>query len=200
MMHKAFDSGELAKLLSDLGRKEHLAFGAACCERLIPNYKVFQQNVGWGEVEHLRAAVNAVWDSLPALTIESQGMRLLLQNIEKSTPDSEEFDSLFVASAQDACFSVCSLIDYLLGEPSEKIVLIAQYCIDSIDLYVQETEEFDPRDPDLERKILTHPLMQAELERQDAELSLVSHGVSTQGAVTEFRSLIGTGSQGNLGV
>lgn len=78
-----------------------------------------------------------------------------------------------MTSAQDACFAVCGLLDYLLESDVDKIVQAATYATDSVDLYAQEIESMAPNDPQLEQKILTHRLMQRELAKQEEDLKAI---------------------------
>jgi uncharacterized tellurite resistance protein B-like protein len=52
-------------------------------------------------------------------------------------------------------------------------VQTAVYATDSVDLYVQEIENMAPNDPELERKILMHHLMQRELTEQQRNLKMI---------------------------
>ena len=90
---------------------------------------------------------------------------------ESVAPDSEDCDSLYVSFAQDACFAVCGLLDFLLENKIDKVVQAAAYAIDSVDLFVQEIEGMAPDDPELEQKILTHRLMLRELSQQEKDLA-----------------------------
>jgi Protein of unknown function (DUF416) len=67
-------------------------------------------------------------------------------------------------------------------------VSVGRYSTDSVDFFVQEQEKMLSQDPDLEDKILKHPLMQQELLRQKRDLEeLQSLGVSDSEALLGFR-------------
>lgn len=143
-----------------------LAFGALCSERLLPNYEVFSAETGHGDSSVLRNALDLVWDNVLHPAVESTLLRETNVACEAQAPSSDAFESLLVTAAQDACFSLCALIDFVENADLERVVVAARYAIDSIDLYVQEVERMDPADSRLEEKILSHPLMQDELLRQ----------------------------------
>ncbi|WP_137940382.1 DUF416 family protein [Chitinivorax sp. B] len=173
MMMPAFNSAVLKARLSKLGDKQQLAFGALCCERLIPNYLMFQQDAGWGDNVPVRKALDCVWAYLHDQTPSSQEIKNATASCESAAPNSEDFASLYVTSAQDACFAVCSLLDYLFKNDVDRVVQVATYATDSVDLYVQEIEGMEPNDPQLEQKILAHRLMQRELTQQEADLKAI---------------------------
>ena len=69
--------------------------------------------------------------------------------------------------------AVCCLLDYLIENDVDKVVQVAAYATDSVDLYVQEIEDMAPNDPLLEQKILKHHLMQRELKQQEKDLKAI---------------------------
>lgn len=171
MVLPAFNANSLRTRLIKLDSALQLAFGAVCCERLLPNYIAFQSDTGWGNVAPIRKALDFVWSSLESKSLDTQAVKSITESCESVAPDSEDFESLYVSSAQDACFAVCGLLDYLLENDVDKIVQAATYATDSVDLYVQEIENMAPNDPELEQKILNHRLMQRELAQQEKNLA-----------------------------
>jgi uncharacterized protein YjaG (DUF416 family) len=118
---------------------------------------------------------------------------------ELAAPSSDDFTSIYVTAAQDACFAVCSLLDYVLENDIDKIVQAATYATDSVDLFVQEADGIEPGDPELEAKILGHPLMQRELERQDSDLEAMSSADEiSRSFIDQRKALNGHGGTGNL--
>lgn len=173
-MELAFNGDVLKDQLSQLDSQRQLAFGASCCERLLPNYEAFYIDTKWGDLGPIREALDLVWSSLEG---QVHSPEIVVQSItlcENAAPDSEDFTSLYVSFAQDACFSVCGLLDFLLDNNVKEIVQAATYATSSVDLFVQEIENMRPNDPDLEQKILSHPLMQRELEKQQADLKSIT--------------------------
>lgn len=55
----------------------------------------------------------------------------------------------------------------------EKIVEIASLCTDTVDMFVQAQDGLDPNDPKLEERVLSHRLMQRELQRQHDDVLAV---------------------------
>ena len=173
MVLPEFNAEFLKERLIKLDSKRQIAFGAICCERLLPNYLAFQKDAGWGDINPIRKALDLVWFYLNGETRNIQEIKDLTDSCESVAPSSDDFESLYVTSAQDACFAVCCLLDYLLENDVGKIVQVATYATDSVDLYVQEIENMAPNDPELEQKILTHQLMQKELTQQEENLKAI---------------------------
>ena len=200
MLVSAFDSANLLDRVQRLARVSQLAFGGACCERLLPNYRAFQTTANWGNVTVLRNALDFVWASIPTGQVSPAEVQIHIQKCEAMAPSSNDFDVLLVTAAQDACFSVCSLLDFILSADPKSIVQIATYATDSIDLFVQEIEGMAPGANDLEEKILTHPLMQKELVRQNMDLELLETAPLTEVSIKRLRDLADYDGLGNLRV
>ncbi|WP_363796315.1 DUF416 family protein [Lysobacter firmicutimachus] len=196
MKHAAFDRNALLKKLARLDRWRQLGFGILCCDRLIPNYQNFQQDAEWGDVLFLCRALELARSDLGGIGSDANLVRRLMTECEQLAPSSEDFTALRIASAQDACFAVCSLLEHLVDGGVERIVTIATYATDSVDLYVQETEGMDPDDARLEAGILEHPLMQQELDRQHCDLELVSRSALSR---ADLARAISTDSSGRRG-
>ncbi len=160
-----------ARALAKMQPHQQLAFGASCCERMLPNYEMFVREVNWGDVGPLRRALDTVWNACERTYPREAQLRDLLAQCEQCAPDSEDFTSLYTSLAQDAVFAICALIDFLLDRNVDRIVSVGRFSTDSIDLFVQEREEMDPQDPLREQKLLKHPLMQQELARQQRDLA-----------------------------
>lgn len=177
-MELRFDARELRVRLAPLDTVHQLAFGASCCTRLLANYSAFLRDTGWGDSEPLQRASALIWSILDGKEFSSETSKELSIACEAVTPHSDDFSSLYVSLAQDACFSTCAVLDFVAHGNLDAIVEAASYAIDSVDLYVQEIEEMDPNSPDLEHQILVHPFMQRELERQNDELRSISQASS----------------------
>ena len=173
MVMQAFNSEDLKGKLCKLNKSRQLAFGVMCCERLLPNYLAFQKDAEWGDINLIQKALDYAWESLNGIEKSIEEIEVLITSCEKVTPDSENFESLYVSLAQDCVFAICSLLDYLLKSEVDKIVQVATYATDSVDLYVQEIEDMASDDPYLESKILNHKLMQRELETQQKNLQSI---------------------------
>lgn len=170
MAMPAFDAQLLKDRLAALSLEKKLAFGVLCCERLLPNYLAFQKDSGWGDDAHVRNALDCATSFVLGKKPNLQEIKTASAACESAAPNSDDFSSIYVTSAQDACFSICSLLDCLIEEDVGKIVRAAIYATESVDLYVQEIEAMDPADPQLEKRILMHHLMQRELQQQEKDL------------------------------
>lgn len=165
----SFDEAVLERELGSVSPDGLLAYGLLCCERMIPNYEMFQIQSGWGDAKVLRTALDIAWTRLisgPSDDVHSE----LRERCEDIAPDTEDFDSVLVSSALDAAVAVGRVMDLLENRDPAIVIEIASLAIDTVDMYVQEVLDIPRGARDLEERIRTHVLMQEELKNQHADL------------------------------
>lgn len=174
MIHqKPIPAEELTAQLKILPLELALLFGLACCERMLPNYKKFQDQFEWGNSIEIRKIINEIWDTTQGKILPKKKINEYLRFCEENAPSSDNFDSELTTCAQNACFGLCNLLDFLIEKEIIHIVRAATSAIDSVDIFIQELEGMKPNSSTLEEEILTHRLMQTEIMYQAADLDLL---------------------------
>jgi uncharacterized protein YjaG (DUF416 family) len=181
MPHFTYSKEEVQSRLEGLPGRSHVAFGLSCCERMFSNYVAFKRVAKWGDEQPLRNALDELWKHLEGQAMSELAAKQLIENCERVTPDADEFVSVLVGPAQDACFSICCVLDYVRQGNVERIAQVSAFAIDTLDGYVQELMDgiskgykAFPKSQEREERIRLHPLMQRELARQDADLKLLA--------------------------
>jgi uncharacterized protein len=172
-MEPAFDRESLLSNLRILPFAAALAFALSCAERLYPNYIRFSREHGWGDPSVLRAALDYGWGRLLGNTNETDAGELR-QQCEDATPDTEDFDSIYISPGLDAACAASMVLDIVQNRDPGIVADIASLCRDTVDMYIQEIEKMSSQDRKREQKILIHPLMQRELSRQREDISTVA--------------------------
>jgi uncharacterized protein YjaG (DUF416 family) len=145
------------------------AFAYAICVRLQPHYQAFSQVTSWGDPVVLQTALGLLHRTvfLPPVVAD---LRHVYRQVERVTPDSEDFGSLLGSLALDTCCAVLSAFDFVLEGNDQSVLDVATFARNTVDMYVQEIEELDPSDPELEARIDSHPHMVREVKWQRAAL------------------------------
>jgi hypothetical protein len=195
-----FDPVELRKLLLGLARQQRLAFGLSCSERLYPNYIVFAVEQGWGMPDTLRAALDLAWNALLDQPPSPEVVRRLSKVVEEAEPETEDFDTVLVSAALDAAATAGLVLKLLETDDPDITVEIASLARDTVDMYIQDMEHLDPSDPSLERKILVHRLMQAELRRQRDDLYHLAHTPWTREEASRLKAAWRDPDVSNIGL
>lgn len=173
-MFLTFNRSLLEKRLLGAPPYKLVVYGACICERLVPNYYLFYLETKYGNSDVLNSALDVAWGYLEGEFVSNNTLYSLIDECGKLAPISENFKSLYTTAAQDCCFSLCLLLEFLIEHDINKILQIAEYATDSVDLYVQETENISPLSETLEIDILNSALMQQELKFQNDMLELIS--------------------------
>ncbi len=167
---QTFNPDALAQSLNELGSESRVAYALSCAERLFPNYLVFARHHSWGDPEAIRDALDLAWRVLFDGMRDLPAHHDMRYRVQQAEPDTNMFDSIYVSPALDAAASAGLTLDLLSDDDARHVVDIASLARDTVDMYIQEHEGMAPNDPLLERRILEHPLMQKELQRQAHDL------------------------------
>lgn len=195
---ETFDEDRLRQSLTRLDPWKRVAFMALSCERMVPNYDRFSAGSGFGDPQVLRRGIDAAWSWMESAQVPDD-LKSVRAQVEQQAPNTEDFSSPFTSAALDAANAVASLLDAIDELDSADPVEVASLARDTVDLYVQEIENWDPNDRNLEDAIRCHPLMQAELRRQRNDLDYLEHWTGSQrDAARQLRARGGDVTIGSL--
>lgn len=157
----------IANQLHALSSEKKIVFALLTVEKLIPNYVHFSQIHQWGDPKILEEIKSYLLDQVITrkVTHHSETIKFLTQ-IEATTPDTENFDSMLVSFALDACVALISVIKYTKNQDMDTIVDVAICARDTVDMYIQEKENIDLTNDLIEEIIENDPFMQREKRRQ----------------------------------
>ncbi|MCR8559915.1 YjaG family protein [Mucilaginibacter sp. BJC16-A38] len=152
------------ELISDKGK---IIFAALTCEKLYPNYVFFKKVTNWGDSNILAEGLSLLFQCLLNKDlIRVQNVENAILNIEKVTPNTEDFPEIFVSFALDACTSIYSSLSFLLDNNSDKIVDVAVYARDTVDMFIQEKDDLNSLDSSIDIQIEHDDFMIKEKNRQ----------------------------------
>jgi uncharacterized protein YjaG (DUF416 family) len=165
--------------LKELSFTKQLAFAYLTCERLYPNYVYFSNNYNFGDPGILRTAIDYLYDNLFESNPDKNKVNSLIKKVEKNTPDTEDFTTIFVSSALDACTCVLDSLTFLLDRDFSKIEYISSYGYDTVDMYVREVENIEASDKNFVQKVSEHLLMKREMSIQQGIIAFLSKTISS---------------------
>jgi hypothetical protein len=162
--------------LGHLSPRESVAFGASIAERSHRNYVRFTNEERWGDPEPLREALDFCWAFVKGEP-RTEDFRSLLAKCEAARPDTEKFSSVLATSAEEAVLTVLLLLEAVATQDHGPVVRVANFARDTIDMAVQFLLDLSGAENDLEERILSHPLMSLEFEKQKADIEYLESGV-----------------------
>jgi uncharacterized protein YjaG (DUF416 family) len=166
-----FDEGKLVDELERLPPRLRAAFAAASAERQLPAYARFSTLAGAGVPDRLTGVLRSVWDDIETLQPNGSALREQLDLCMSLLPEEEERVSEECAYANDAVASVAYAIRARLSGDSREAMWAARRAYDAIDHYVVTRLNLKIIERANETRIVEHPLIQAELRRQQVDMA-----------------------------
>ena len=110
--------------LTELYFTKQAAFNYLTCERLYPNYVYFSHNFSFGNPDALRVAIDYLYFNIFNKSPDKNKIKILTKEVDKNTPDTENFSTTFVSSALDACTAIGDSLDFLIDRDFSSIKYI----------------------------------------------------------------------------
>src|SRR5690554_2526431 len=173
---------------------------AYLCERLLPNYDLFSQQMNVGDSKVLRGLLNAMWDKLA--TGKGADWERWQEKLEVVTPSEVEYDVLGVYPAIAACTALSNLAQGLADRESEPLVDVAKISQGSVAHYLELGECADIADPTTRAEVIElHELMAYEEATQAAMVEFLEQTDRiTKEFVRDVRQIAREEGHSNLGL
>ena len=132
-----FEFDILEQELEKLPVFHRLAFAAACCERILPNYNALCKMYDWGDPSVLRNALDEVWQILQGQPIDEFRIYRLINNCgsDNIAPDSLDFGSDSYRSLQ-VIDAICTTLKACSEPAIIEIVRVVQYARNTVEFSV----------------------------------------------------------------
>nr|WP_299243726.1 YjaG family protein [uncultured Halomonas sp.] len=196
-MNQASPSGFKTRL-RELNRRQQLAFMAALCERLMPNYALYVQMTEQGDIQSLRVILDLVWEALQVRDARIDFARQAEKLAELGPPD--EDDSFGARRATETVVALSAILDALQGDAPEAPLEVSQVSRNGVQAFIEMTEGSD--DDDAQRnaaRLRDHPLMDEEHDFQAMVLESVEVALDRE-ALKSLRNLGRNEGVSNLGL
>lgn len=170
-----------------------VAFSAALLERMLPNYLLFCDVTGFDDGKACRTCLDLVWESVKAPKSKIN-FAVQLEKVETATPDTSDFDNFGVYPAIDAAIALASTINLIRGDDAQGAVVTSKLSQGSVEAYLLASGEAT------DDTVKQHPLMQFEVEMQQALLDEVERDAPRQAVISAMRTLALEAGISNIGI
>jgi uncharacterized protein YjaG (DUF416 family) len=158
-----FDETQLVRDLESLLPRMRVAFAAACAERLRPAYLAFAERAGAGDPEAFEASLDRLWSDLDEHPMTDDELRDRIEECMALIPQEDDGAwSAEQAYAEDAAAALAYALRCRQSGQSQEAAWAARRAYEAIDYYVTALGTND--------QVLSHPLVQAELGRQQQDI------------------------------
>ena len=166
-----FDEEVLTAGLSSLPLNLRVSFATACAERLTSAYKRFWEATGRGSHERLVELLDRLWLDLEGSVMTGQEVEAGVEGCLSLIP--RESDGPWAAGqgqAEDAAAALTYAYRCRKSGDSHEAAWAARCAYNALDEYVIDQQEIDTNVAGAEAHVLSDPLIQNELARQQRDL------------------------------
>ncbi|GAB4543536.1 MAG: DUF416 family protein [Pleurocapsa sp.] len=165
----------LEKELEKLSPLHRIAFAAACCERLYPNYGIIVREMKQmlpDEPNHLRTALDKIWEYLAERNIDATTFRQLISDCEGY----HYYEEIYNAEAQRTLEAIICALELCLEPTARNAIAVLRQIDETLFEYLDG--EMDNKDPNWNKKshfevlniISNHPFTIREMNQQTEDL------------------------------
>ncbi|WP_286263616.1 YjaG family protein [Thalassotalea atypica] len=190
--------------LAKLSQWQQVTYCCALLERMLPNYQMFSQAMGFGETKVLRNQLDLLWQWLDKSQKVKINYDAQLVKLEEQTPDPEAFDSFGVFPAVDVCMALMSLMQGIQSKESDGLLDVGKLSENSVRYFVELTlvQDADGQEDVVidEQDILEHPLMEWEIATQNELFYFLKHAPESKATCQEAKQMALEERLSNLGI
>ncbi|WP_437927257.1 DUF416 family protein [Sorangium sp. So ce291] len=164
-----------ANLISDLERLPipfRVVFAAACAERQMPAYRQFVTQTEQNSNNMMEIALETVWTD-PDATKNATDLERQIEAIMQLIPQEDSIEGPWTqeaTNAQNAGMAVAYALRAKLAGEAQEAAWAARVAYEALDNFIINNKRIDTNMPGNELLILSHPLVQAELGRQERDI------------------------------
>jgi uncharacterized protein YjaG (DUF416 family) len=151
--------------IARLSRKKQLAFALLVFERMLPSLVAFSKDTGFDDSCYLQAE-DAAWATLQNGSVDQSISEACLRGV----PDTEDYSHDLISSALNVALAANDIIAFTQDGRAEHIITVSTLAGDSLYLYLSSLEDSVVSSPEEDSQIASHPLMQEEYQRQEADI------------------------------
>ena len=176
-----YNEQQLAADLARIPAPYPAAFAAACAERLLPAYSAFSRRVGRDDFVKLATVLVRLWSDLEGEEMVDEEAKKYLDVCMNLIP--REDDGTWVweqAAAEDAASALAYALRCRRTGNAQEAAWAGRRAYEALDHFVVDQEGVNTNAPGGENRVLSHPLVQAELSRQRQDLEELLGAAETE--------------------
>lgn len=181
-----FDEAALKSALSRLPDRRAYAFAAVCAGRLMRDVEQLQADLH--SCHLLVEAYNLMWQSIESgVLLDTSSLE---EGLLEAMPEEDENGSFESAVVEDACAAMIYAMQSLHADTTQNIVWSARRAYETADRYASSFLNEPEYSAAAEDRILGHPAVQRELQRQMRDIALLEKAnLADMFVLTEVKTL-----------
>jgi uncharacterized protein YjaG (DUF416 family) len=185
-----FDRKRLMAQIEALPKQMRVGFAAACAQRQLPNYLGTTAANPTGNPEAVTRILRELWDGIARNSFQPEKIQREAAICQALIPDYEEcFEG--IEYAEDAVLSLAYAVDTALSGTSQDAMWAAEHAYGALNEYIIQRFGVDTNAPNAQSLIDSFPIIQAEISRQQVDLTelraAAKHSGSEVAALTRIK-------------
>lgn len=166
-----YDEARNVEALGRLPARLQVVFALLCAFRLLPAYRRFHARTGRGDPRALVEMVEALWADCVARTMgEDQAAERAEKCLQLIPSEDEGWDEETQPYAEDAAAAVAYAYRSRLTASPQEAAWAGRRLFEAVDHHVHRITKPATGAPEAEAESRSHPLIRAEVERQERDL------------------------------
>ena len=182
------------KKLHKLMPWQQTLFALALSERMYPNYCLYAESTGNGDVQQIRQALDTMWQYLTEKSIQVN-LSAILEQLEAGMPDPQKEECYGARPALDACVALATAYNsvvFRLGDEAYDVSQTSLGCVVGF-VEMQQGKECSVEE------LYAEPLIEEEMTFQVALLERVSQPRDAAN-ILDIKSMASQDGVSNLGI
>lgn len=167
-----YDEAQNLRLLSKLSPRSRVAFALLCSYRLLPSYRRFSERTSRGDADALEKIADRLWKDVMGVEMSAEEVGSALERCMRAIPNEQDgWDGDTQAYAEDASAAVAYALRARLTGEAKEAARAARRLRDAADYFALRLPAGSGPMLFREKRDSTpHPVVQAELRRQQRDL------------------------------
>ncbi len=192
---------QLTRKLDRLPPPLRVLFAATCAERLLPAYINFLDLTARAEPETLTCILTRLWEDIAGNPMkEGEAQANISTCMDLIPPDDDMSLPVESSYAEYACSSVIYALMCRQGGHGQDAMWSAEQVYDALDHFVIVLGNVDLNTMGAERRIVAHPLIQAELARQQRDIEELLGAAEADANVRQTAARFRERAKGEAGI
>ena len=120
-----------------------LAFVYLLSKRLFPNYLIFNKKEKWGNPSLLQKANSLLKKIIVSQTYAEKDIKKITEQLDKITPDTDDFAGFLTSLALDACASLLEGLTFIIDKDNQRLQDISNSALDLTQMYIEFKNDAD---------------------------------------------------------
>lgn len=178
---RSFDEAVLVQRLGAIPKLRRVAFAAACAERLLPAYATYVSRSGWGDAARLRFMLDELWSISERGANTASNLQSTIDDCMALIPGEDRGPWMHErAYAEDASSALAYALSCCQTGDSQEAAWAARRAYEAVDQFVVRQHNLGTEARRDEKRVLSYPTIQRELERQDRDLERLCGAVEDE--------------------